>query len=389
MKRRVLLLTAVAGALMTGLPAFADEPIKIGLIAPFSGPFADYGKQMEDGIKAYQKLHGTTAGGRQVQIIVKDTTGPVPDVAKRLAQELVVRDKVDFLAGFGLTPEALAVAPVAQQAKKPMVIFNAASSSITTKSDYVTRVSMTLPQVSTPIASWALKNGIKQVATVVADYAPGLDAENAFKQTFTAGGGQVVEAVRVPLRNPEFAPFIQRVKDSKPQAVFVFLPAGEQGVAFMKGFRERGLAQAGIKVIATGDLTDDHVLPAMGDSTLGVITSFHYSAAHDSPQNKAFLKAFAEANPGAGRPNFMAVAAYDGIGAIYNVINKLGGKIDGEKAMAAFKGMKIDSPRGPITIDPATRDVVQTVYIRKVEKVGNELYNVEFDKFADVKDPGK
>ena len=198
-----------------------------------------------------------------------------------------------------------------------------------------------------------------------------------------------VEAVRVPLRNPEFAPFIQRVKDTKPQAVFVFLPAGEQGVAFMKGFRERGLAQAGIKVIATGDLTDDHVLPAMGDSTLGVITSFHYSAAHDSPQNKTFLKAFAEANPGAGRPNFMAVAAYDGIGAIYDVINKLGGKIDGEKAMAAFKGMKIDSPRGPITIDPATRDVVQTVYIRKVEKVGNELYNVEFDKFADVKDPGK
>ncbi len=320
---------------------------------------------------------------------MKDTTGPVPDVAKRLAQELVVRDKVDFLAGFGLTPEALAVAPIAQQAKKPMVIFNAASSSITTKSDYVTRVSMTLPQISTPIASWALKNGIKQVATVVADYAPGIDAENAFKQTFTAGGGQVVEAVRVPLRNPEFAPFIQRVKDAKPQAVFVFLPAGEQGVAFMKGFRERGLAQAGIKVIATGDLTDDHVLPAMGDATLGVITSFHYSAAHDSPQNKTFLKAFAEANPGAGRPNFMAVAAYDGIGAIYNVINKLGGKIDGEKAMAAFKGMKIDSPRGPITIDPATRDVVQTVYIRKVEKVGNELYNVEFDKFADVKDPGK
>jgi branched-chain amino acid transport system substrate-binding protein len=381
MKRRALLLSAatiaVTGALATALPALADEPIKIGLIAPFSGPFADYGKQMEGGIKAYQKLHGTTAGGRQVQIIMKDTTGPAPDVAKRLAQELVVRDKVDFLAGFGLTPEALAVTPIAQQAKKPMVIFNAASSSITTKSDYVTRVSMTLPQISTPIASWALKNGIKQVATVVADYAPGIDAENAFKQTF------------VPLRNPEFAPFIQRVKDTKPQAVFVFLPAGEQGVAFMKGFRERGLAQAGIKVIATGDLTDDHVLPAMGDATLGVITSFHYSAAHDSVQNKTFLKAFADANPGAGRPNFMAVAAYDGIGAIYDVINKLGGKIDGDKAMAAFKGMKIDSPRGPITIDPATRDVVQTVYIRRVEKVGNELYNIEFDKFADVKDPGK
>ncbi|WP_197330734.1 ABC transporter substrate-binding protein [Ralstonia syzygii] len=392
MKRRALLQTAVVGALasfLTTLPARADEPIRIGLIAPFSGPFAEYGKQMEGGIKAYQKLHGTTAGGRRVDILMKDTTGPVPEIAKRLAQELVVRDKVDFLAGFCLTPEALAVTPIAQQAKVPMVVFNAASSSITTKSDYVTRVSMTLPQMSSPMATWALKNGIKQVAIVVADYAPGIDAEHAFRQTFTAGGGQVVEAVRVPLRNPEFAPFIQRVKDAKPQAVFVFLPAGEQGVAFMKSFRDRSLAQAGIKLIATGDLTDDNVLPAMGDATLGVITAFHYSAAHDSPQNRTFLKAFADANPGAGRPNFMAVAAYDGIGAIYDVINKLGGRMDGTKAMALFKGMKIDSPRGPVLIDPATRDVVQTVYIRRVEKVGGELYNVEFDKFADVKDPGK
>mgnify|MGYP003347030518 CR=1 FL=1 len=297
--------------------------------------------------------------------------------------------KVDVLAGFGLTPLALATAPIATQSKTPMVVMAAATSSITQASPYIIRSSFTVPQVVTALADWASKNGIKKVVTLVSDFGPGLDAEKSFTEKFKAEGGTVIESLRVPLRNPEFAPFIQRVKDTKPQAVFVFLPAGEQGVAFMKGLRERGLAQAGIKVIATGDLTDDHVLPAMGDSTLGVITSFHYSAAHDSPQNKTFLKAFAEANPGAGRPNFMAVAAYDGIGAIYDVINKLGGKIDGEKAMAAFKGMKIDSPRGPITIDPATRDVVQTVYIRKVEKVGNELYNVEFDKFADVKDPGK
>ena len=382
--------TAIIGVIGLGVQgAHAQETIKIGVIAAFSGPFADYGKQMEGGMKAYMKQHGDTVAGKKIELILKDTTGPSPEIAKRLAQELVTRDKVDLLAGFGLTPEALAVAPIAEQAKKPMIIMNAATSIITTKSDYIARVSMTLPQISAPMASWALKNNIKRVVTLVADYGPGIDAETAFKTTLVAGGGQIVESIRVPLRNPEFAPFIQRIKDAKPEAVFVFVPAGEQGVAFMKGYRERGLAEAGIKVIATGDLTDDHVLPAMGDATLGVITSFHYSAAHNSPENKAFLKNFADANPGAGRPNFMAVAAYDGMGAIYEVANKLGGKIDGDKAMAVLKGMKINSPRGPITIDPQTRDVVQTVYIRKVEKVNGELYNVEFDKFDNMKDPGK
>lgn len=381
---------AIVGVYSLGMQgAHAQETIKIGVIAAFSGPFADYGKQMEGGMKAYMKQHGDTVAGKKIELILKDTTGPSPEIAKRLAQELVTRDKVDLLAGFGLTPEALAVAPIAEQAKKPMIIMNAATSIITTKSDYIARVSMTLPQISAPMASWALKNNIRRVVTLVADYGPGIDAETAFKTTLVAGGGQIVESIRVPLRNPEFAPFIQRIKDAKPEAVFVFVPAGEQGVAFMKGYRERGLAEAGIKVIATGDLTDDHVLPAMGDATLGVITSFHYSAAHNSPENKAFLKNFADANPGAGRPNFMAVAAYDGMAAIYEVAGKLGGKIDADKAMAVLKGMKINSPRGPITIDPQTRDVVQTVYIRKVEKVNGELYNVEFDKFENMKDPGK
>ena len=381
---------AVVGVLSAGAPGVhAQETIKIGVIAPFSGPFADYGKQMEGGMKAYMKQHGDTVAGKKIELILKDTTGPSPEIAKRLAQELVTRDKVDLLAGFGLTPEALAVAPIAEQAKKPMIIMNAATSIITTKSDYIARVSMTLPQISGPMASWAVKNNIKRVVTLVADYGPGIDAETAFKNTLVAGGGQIVESIRVPLRNPEFAPFIQRIKDAKPEAVFVFVPAGEQGVAFMKGYRERGLAEAGIRVIATGDLTDDHVLPAMGDATLGVITSFHYSAAHNSPETKAFLKNFADANPGSGRPNFMAVAAYDGMNAIYDVAGKLGGKIDGDKAMAVLRGMKINSPRGPITIDPQTRDVVQTVYIRKVEKVNGELYNVEFDKFENMKDPGK
>jgi branched-chain amino acid transport system substrate-binding protein len=389
-RKKNVLLTVLTGVYFFAAPlAQAQETIKIGLIAAFSGPFADYGKQMEGGVKAYMAQHGNTVAGKKIELLIRDTTGPSPEIAKRLAQELVVRDKVDFLAGFGLTPEALAAAPVAEQSKTPMIIMNAATSVITTKSNYIARFSMTLPQVSVPMATWALKNNIKKVVTLVSDFGPGIDAETAFKGALVKGGGTVPESIRVPLRNPDFAPYIQRLKDAKPDAVFVFVPAGEQSIAFMKGYRERGLAEAGIKVIATGDLTDDHVLPAMGDATLGVITTFHYSAAHNSPENQAFLKSFASTNPGGGRPNFMAVAAYDGMAAIYDVSRKLNGKIEGDKAMAILKGMKMTSPRGPIMIDPETRDIVQTVYVRKVEKVGGEVYNVEFDKFPDVKDPGK
>jgi branched-chain amino acid transport system substrate-binding protein len=372
MKRRTIastLATLAAMATLGAPPAQAQATIKVGVIAPFSGPFADYGKQMEGGIKAWMAQHGDSVAGKKILVIYKDSTGPAPDIAKRLAQELVVRDKVDFLAGFGLTPEALAVAPIAQQAKKPMIVMNAATSIITTKSDYIARFSMTLPQISAPMGDWAVKNGIRKVATLVADYGPGIDAEKAFSERLRKNGGKVVEAIRVPLKNPEFAPFIQRIKDARPDAVFVFVPAGEQSIAFMKGYRERGLLDAGIRVIATGDLTDDHVLPAIGDATLGVITTFHYS--------------------NGGRPNFMAVAAYDGMHAIHEVSQKLGGKIDGDKAMALLKGMKFESPRGPIAIDPGTRDIVQNVYVRKVEKVNGQPWNVEFDKFPNQKDPGK
>jgi branched-chain amino acid transport system substrate-binding protein len=382
----------IIAALALGICASAQAqqpPVKVGLVAPFSGVAADYGKQMEAGIKAYFKLHGDTAGGRKIQVIVRDTTGPNPEIAKRLAQELVTRDKVDFLAGFGFTPEALAAAPVATEAKVPMVVMNAASSGVTTRSPYIARFSMTLPQVSAPMATWAARNGIKKVYTLVADYAPGIDSETAFRTAFAAAGGQVVDSVRVPLRNPEFAPYVQRIKDARPEAVFMFVPAGEQSIAFMKAFEERGLAKAGIKVIATGDLTDDNVLQSMGDPVLGVITSHHYSAAHDSPENKAFVKAFKEVAKDLPRPNFMGVGGYDGMAAIAATVNKLGGKIDGDKAMEILRTMKMTSPRGPISIDPATRDIVQTVYIRRVQKVGNEYYNVEFDKFPDVKDPGK
>jgi branched-chain amino acid transport system substrate-binding protein len=307
----------------------------------------------------------------------------------RLAQELVTRDKVDFLAGFGFTPEALAAAPVATEAKVPMIIMNAATSAITTKSPYVVRVSFTLPQVTAPIAEWAAKNKIKKVYTLVTDYAPGLDAEATFKKVFAAHGGQVVGSLRVPLKNPEFAPFVQRIKDAKPEAVFIFTPAGETAVAFMKAFTERGLDKAGIKLIATGDVTDDDVIDAMGDAALNVITTHHYSAGHRSPENDAFKRAYAGVSGASARPNFMAVGGWDGMHLIYEITNKLGGKIDGDRAVAAAKGMTLQSPRGAISIDPATRDVVQDVYVRKVEKIDGRYFNVEFDKFPKVKDPGK
>jgi len=382
---------AIIGAAMVGAAGTlqAQGVVKLGLVAEFSGPFAQYGQQILGGMKAYMKQNGDTVAGKKIEIVQKDTTGPAPDVAKRLAQELVTRDNVDFLVGFGLTPNALAVAPVATEAKKPMIIMNAATSIITTKSPYIVRVSMTLPQITQPMAQWAAKNGIKKVYTVVADYGPGLDAEAAFSKAFKAAGGEMVGSVHTPLQNPDFAPFVQRVKDAKPEAVFLFLPAGEQGIAFMKAYKERGLADAGIKLIATGDITDDGVLDAMGDPTLGLVTSFHYSASHNSPENTAFKKAYAEANGTTLRPNFMAAAGYDGMAAIYEALRKTNGSTDGDKIMAALKGMKLASPRGAIMIDPETRDVVQTVYIRKVEKTGGGLYNMEFDKFPDQKDPGK
>ena len=385
MKKAVLATLALLAAPI----AVAQEPVKVGIVAPFSGVAADYGKQMEGGIKAWFRLHGDTVNGRKIQLLIRDTTGPNPEMAKRLAQELVTRDKVDFLAGFGFTPEALAAAPVATEAKTPMIVMNAASSVVTTRSPYIARFSMALPQVSAPMATWAAKNGIKKVYTLVADYAPGVDSEKGFKDAFTAAGGTVVDSVRVPLRNPDFAPFVQRIKDAKPEAVFIFVPAGEQSIAFMKAFEERGLAKEGIKVIATGDLTDDDVLQSMGEPVLGVITSHHYSAAHDSPENKAFVKAFGEVNTELKRPNFMAVGGYDGMAAIAEVVKKLGNTIDGDKAMEILRNIRMTSPRGPISIDPATRDIVQTVYIRRVQKIGNDYYNVEFDRFPDVKDPGK
>ena len=388
MLKRILTALVLTASCALASAVSAQEPVKVGMVLEMSGPFADIGRQILDGARAYMKANGDMVAGRKIELIVKDTTGAAPDVAKRQAQQLIANDKVDFLAGFGLTPNALAAAPLATEGKTPMVVMNAATSIITTKSPYIARVSFTLPQITAPIAGWAIRNGVKEVYTLVSDYGPGIDAETTFKKTFEAAGGKIVGDVRVPLRNPDFSPFLQRIKDARPEAVFIFLPAGEQPVAFMKGFNERGLDKADIRLIATGDVTEDGMIEAMGDTPLGVVTSHHYSVAHDSVQNKAFLKAFA-ALDNTHRPNFMAVGGWDGMAAIYEVVRRLNGKIDGDKAMEVLKGLKLDSPRGPVTIDADTRDAIQTIYIRRVQKVNGKLYNIEFEQVPNFKDPGK
>ncbi len=361
-----------------------QPPFKIGFLAPMTGPFASTGWQMEQGVRLYMAQHGNTIAGRKIELIVKDDTG-TPDVTKRLAQEMVVNDKVDVLAGFGLTPLALATAPVATQSKTPMVNMLAATSAVIDASPYMIRVSMTLPQATIIIADWAPKNGIKKVVTLVSDYGPGLDAERSFKDRFLFNGGQVLDSLRVPVRSPDFSPFLQKVRDLAPEALFVFVPAG-QGTQVMNQFNERGLAKAGIKIIGTGDMVEDDILNSMGDSVLGIVSTHPYSAAHPSAVNKKFVDDFKKANKGR-RPNVVAVFGYDGTRVIYEALKATGGKGGGDALLAAMKGQVWESPRGQMYIDAQTRDVVQSVYVRKVEKVNGELYNVEFETHKDVKDP--
>lgn len=387
MRRKVLL--GGAATLTTGLLpniAFAAEPLRVGLIVPMSGPFASTGKQIEAAVKLYQQKYGETVAGRQVEIILKDDGGVAPDVTKRLAQELVSRDKVHVLAGFGLTPLAFAAAPVATQAKVPMIVMAAATSIIPQRSPYIVRTGFTLAQVTAPMAEWAAKNKIKSVVTFVSDYGPGIDAEKVFVKRFTEAGGKVVETLRAPLRNPDYAPFLQRVKDAKPEALFVFVPSGE-GAAVLKQFTERGLAAAGIRLICTGDVLDDDLMPSIGAAATGVVSSHHYSAAHPSPENKEYVSSFGKMNKGM-RPNFHSVGAYDGMHLLYQALKSTNGDSDGDKLLAAMKGMAWTSVRGPVSIDPATRDIVQNVYIRKAEMVNGGMFNVEFDKVEHFKDPG-
>ena len=365
--------------------AFAQDTVKIGLIVSMTGQQASTGKQIKAAVDLYMREHGDMVAGKKVQVILRDSAS-VPDNTKRLAQELIVNDRVNIIAGFEITPAALVVAPLATEAKVVELVMAAGTSIITERSPYIVRTSFTLPQSSVIIADWAAKNNIKKVVTIVSDYAPGADAEKSFVGQFTGTGGQVAEQIKVPLANPDFAPFLQRAADAKPDAIFIFVPSG-QGGTFMKQYAERGLDKAGIKLIGPGDVTDDDLLPGMGDAAIGTVTAHMYSADHPSAKNKAYVAAFEKANN--FRPNFMSVGGYDGMNLIYEALKKTGGKADGDSLIAAMKGMSWESPRGPISIDPETRDIIQNIYIRNVEKKNGQLYNVEFQTFEAVKDFGK
>jgi branched-chain amino acid transport system substrate-binding protein len=379
---------AAALAVSSASSSHAQDTVKIGLIMAYSGQFADTAAQMDNAIKLYIKQHGDTVAGKKIEIIRKDTGGPNPDVAKRLAQELVVRDKVDVLAGFTLTPEAFGAADVSAEAKKFMVVMNAATSAVTAKSPYVARTSLTIPQLENTFGAWAAKSGIKKAYTMVSDYGPGIDAETWFQKGFKGAGGDIVGAVRMPVANPDFSAFVQRAKDLNPEAIFVFIPGGAQPPAFMKALAERGMDSKTVKVMGQGEITmDDVALKNMGDAGLGIITVFHYGWEHKSKMNEDFVKAY---NADYKRnPDVFSIGGWDGMHLIYEALKKTGGKADGDSLIAAAKGMKWESPRGPISIDPETRDIVQTVYIRKVDKVGGMIQNVEFDKIENVKDPAK
>ncbi len=389
MDKRTLLISAALACLGHGAHAQSDAPLRIGMIASYSGAYADYGRQFDAGVALYLQQHGGRLGGRRVEIVRRDVPGAAPELARRLAQELMVREKVQLLTGLDFSPNAYAVAPIATQARVPVVVMNASSSGITAASPYIVRLSFTVQQVSDPMARWMLANGTREAYVVVADYAPGHDALAAFRRAFEQGGGKVAGELRVPMNTLDFSAYLQRIRDVRPQSVFFFFPSGVMPPAFLKAWRERGMEQAGIQLFATGEATDDSYLEVTGDVALGLVTSHHYSYAHESEQNRRFVRGI-EAAAGTGlRPSYFAVTAYDAMAAIDLALRRTGGDSDGDKLMGALRGLAFDSPRGPVEIDPATRDIVQTVYIRRAERVEGRLVNREFDRFERVKDPAK
>ena len=366
--------------------ASAQDTVKVGVIMAYSGQFADLATQMDNGIKLYMKQKGDTVAGKKIEIIRKDTGGIAPDVATRLAQELITRDRVDILTGLLASPNAMAVSRVSAEGKKFTVIMNAATTVIITMSPYSVRTSMTLPSVGATAGAWAYKSGIRKAYTMVSDFAPGKDAEAAFHEAFKTAGGEIVGSVRMPVANPDFSAFVQRAKDINPESIFIFVPAGAQPPALGKAFAERGIDATKIKIISTGEGVDESSLKNMGDAALGIISAWHYDYNDDRSANKEFVKAYnAEFKR---NPDFGAVGGYDGMHVIYEALKRTSGKTDADSLVNAVKGLKIDSPRGQIQVDPQTRDIVQTIYIRQVKKVGNELRNVVIDKVENVKDPG-
>jgi branched-chain amino acid transport system substrate-binding protein len=372
---------------LAAVPADAQQTLKVGVVMSYSGQFADPGAQIDNGIKLYMKQNGDTVAGRKIELIRKDPGGVAPDVSKRLSQEVIVRDGAEILAGYDLTPNALAAADVSAQAKKFMVNMNAATSVITTKSPYMVRVSFTVYQLNEALGAWAAKNGVRRAYTLVSDFGPGHDGEAAFTKGFKDAGGEIIGSARYPVANIDFTAFLQRAKDANPDGIYIWVPGGPQPAAIGKAIAERGIDKSKVKIMGQGELTYEDALKSMGDAGLGLITAFHYDFYHQSAKNKAFVTAYnAEFKR---NPDMFSVGGYDGMHAIYEALKKTKGNTDAEAMINAVKGMSWESPRGPMSIDPETRDVIQTVYIRRVEKKDGVLVNVEFDKIDNVKDPWK
>ena len=381
------ILKGIVSLLLLGLAgsASAQDTVKIGVVQSMTGGLAPLGKQVMAGIRLYMQQHGDTVAGKKIEIVLRDDT-TIPDVAKRLVQELIVNEKVKIL-GVGITPAAMAIAPLATEAKIPEVVMVSGTSIVTERSPYIVRTSFTLGQQCAVLAEWAAKNGSKRTVIVQSDWAPGAEATAVFTDVYKKAGGEILETIKVPLANPDFAPFLQRARDANPDTLFVFIPAGQAGT-FAKQFVERGFDKSGIKLIGPGDITDDNDLPGMSDAMIGVVTAGLYSASHNSPMNREYVEGIKKANNGL-RANFISLGGYDGMHLIYEALKKTGGRTDGDSLIAAMKGLKWESPRGPIEIDAETREIIQNIYIRKVEKIGGELYNTEIATFEAVKDPTK
>jgi branched-chain amino acid transport system substrate-binding protein len=382
---------AVAATLLLAASGIAraeePTPLKIGFLGSYSGGAAAFGQETDAAIKVWMQQHGDTVAGRRIVLLRRDTQGQA-NLVRQEAAELVTRDKVEMIAGIALTPEAFAAATVSTPAHLPVLIVNAATKAILDHAPYLARFGFTTGQEVAPFGTWAFQHGYKKVYAIYTDYGPGLEAGRVFKRTFTAAGGEIVGEVKPPMATPDYSPFVQRAKDAHPQAIFIFAPAAGHPVAFLKAYKDSGLTEDTVQVLATGDLTDENQFAQLGDAALGMITVFDYAESHNSPFNRAFVDAFYKVAPAGMRPEFTSVACYDVMHAIYNIVEAQHGKLDPDKTIALLKGMHFESPRGPIMIDQG-RDIVQNIYIRKVEKVDGKLQNVEFDTIPMVNDLGE
>jgi len=389
MKSKSKLTLALAAALFAAAGASA-QTVKVGVVLPFTGVGAEFGQQVDRGIQMYMKLNPTAFGPYKVELVKRDSKNPSGAEAKTAVQELITQDKVDILTGFIYSPDAIASASLVTEAKKPMVIMNAGTAWITNLSPMISRVSFSMWHSGFAMGEAAAKIVKAKTAVVgYTDFPPGKDSLDAFKRGFEDNGGKVIDAIPMGGAGqvPDFTPFFQRAKDRKPDVFFVFVPAGDHAVGVVKTYGALGMRQAGIKLIGQGDITQDIKLQSMGDGAVGLITVHHYNADLDNPANKRLVAAWKQEYGANATPDFMGVQGYDGMAAIAHVVTTLKGRVDADGAMQALKGWKFDdSPRGPIMIDPLTRDIVMNEYLSELVKVNGRLVQKNIGVITAVKD---